>query len=114
MILETARELLLILPGVSEAPCYGTPGFRVARKLIARAWEDGETLVLRVDPYERDRLLAAHPETLFLTDHYRNYPFILVRLPVITPEDFRELAEQAWRLAAPQRLLAAREVRSST
>lgn len=108
MTLQTARELLLAFPGVEEAPCYGTPGFRVAKKLIARAWEDGETLVLRVDPYERDSLLAAHPDTLFLTGHYRNYPFVLARLPVISPDDLEALVEQAWRLAAPKRLLAQR------
>ena len=107
MNVETVRQLLLALPGVEEAPCYGTPGFRVAKKLIARLWEDGETLVLRVDPYERASLLAAHPNTLFLTDHYRNYPFLLVRLSAIQPDHLQELAEQAWRLVAPKRLLAA-------
>lgn len=108
MIFECARELLLALPQVEEAPCYGTPGFRVAKKLLARIWEDGETLVLRVDPYERDMLLAAHPEVLFLTDHYRNAPFVLVRLPAIEPETLEDLLAQAWRLVAPKRLLEKR------
>ena len=44
------REAALKLPSVSEGTSYGTPCLRVAKSLIARLWEDGETLVLKVDP----------------------------------------------------------------
>ncbi len=107
-IFETVREIALALPEVEEGPCYGTPGFRVRGKLFARIWEDGETLVLKIDLDARELLLAADPEVFFLTDHYRGYPYVLVRLPAVDPEQLRELLEDAWRLSAPKRLAASR------
>jgi hypothetical protein len=68
------------LPNVTEGTSYGTAAFRVGKSLFARFWEDGETLVLKVDLLERDILLAAEPDIFFLTDHYRGYPWVLVRL----------------------------------
>jgi hypothetical protein len=97
------------LPAVEEGTCYGTPALRAARKLIARLKEDGETLVLRVDPYERDHLLAADPDTFFLTDHYRAYPYVLVRLATVDPEELRALLEAAWKQVTPARKVAAWE-----
>lgn len=46
MNVRTVRRLALALPGVEEGPCYGTPGFRVKGRFLARLWEDGETLVV--------------------------------------------------------------------
>ncbi len=106
---ETARRFLLALPGVEEAPCYGTPGFRVKGKLLARVWEDRETLVVKLDFDRKELLLAADPEVYFTTDHYRGYPSVLVRLPGIAQGTLRELLEDAWRLAAPKRLVEAFE-----
>ena len=106
---ETVREIALALPGVEEGPCYGTPGLRVRGKLFARLWEDGETLVLKVGFDAREVLMAAQPEVFFLTDHYVGYPYVLVRLPRVDRERIGPLIEEAWRLSAPKRLVAAQE-----
>jgi hypothetical protein len=111
--LATVRRIALALPGVEEGPCYGTPGFRVRGKLLARLREDGETLVVKLPADERDLLLAAAPEIFFTTDHYRNYPSVLVRLPAIAPEALQDLIEQAWMEIAPKRLLALKPERAS-
>ena len=50
--------------------------------------------------------MAADPETFYITDHYLNYPWILVRLANVRPDQLSELVKQAWRLAAPKPLLA--------
>ncbi|PYQ65355.1 MAG: hypothetical protein DMF53_05705 [Acidobacteria bacterium] len=68
---ETVREIALALPGVEEGPCYGTPGLRVRGRLFARLWEDGETLVLKVGFDAREMLMAANPETFYITDQDR-------------------------------------------
>jgi hypothetical protein len=104
---DAVRELALGLPQVEEGPCYGTPAFRVQGKLLARLREDGETLVVHVNPYERDSLMARAPETYFITDHYRNYPMVLVRLPAVDATELQERLEEAWVLRAPRRLVAA-------
>lgn len=102
---EDVRRLALGLPGVEEGTSYGTPAFKVKGKLFLRLWEDGETVVARVDPDERDLLLKASPATIFLTDHYRNYPWVLVRLPAVSLSELEERVEDAWRKTAPARLL---------
>ena len=98
------REAALKLPSVSEGTSYGTPCLRVAKSLIARLWEDGETLVLKVDPMERDILLEAEPDTFFTTDHYRGYPIVLARLPKADLTHIEMLLKRAWFAAAPKGL----------
>lgn len=104
--LDTVRDLALALPGVEEGNSYGTPAFRVHKKFFARMREDGETLVVRVDLDEREVLMEANPEVFFVTDHYRGYPLILVRLPAVDPDQLRELLEDSWRRIAPKKLVA--------
>jgi len=103
--LATVRRLALAFPGVEEGLSYGTPGFRVRGKFLARMWEDGETLVVKCGDDERDFRMKADPETFFITDHYRGYPTVLVRLTSVTTTDLRGVLEQAWRLNAPRRLV---------
>src|SRR5262245_52587271 len=95
--------IALGLPGVEESTSYGTPALKVCGKLMARLREDGQTLVLRTTFENRIRLLAAAPALLFLTDHYRDAPWILVHLERIDRSFLRELIEEAWRLTAPPR-----------
>jgi hypothetical protein len=104
--LQTVRRLALALPGVEEGTSYGTPGFRVRGKFLARLWEDGETLVVKCGDDERDFRMQVDPETFFITDHYRGYPTVLVRLGRVRPTDLRQVLEEAWRRSAPKRLVA--------
>ena len=106
---ETVRRLALRLPRVEEGLCYGTPAFRVQKKLLARLREDGGTLVVRTDFDTREALMAGDPETFFITDHYRGYPWILVRLERVEEANLRRMLEDAWRKSAPRRLLDALE-----
>ncbi len=111
------RRLALALPGVEEGLSYGTPAFRVKGKFLARLKEDGGSLVVKIDFDEREALMAADPETFYITDHYRGYPAMLVRLSSVHPDDLRRLLEGAWRRNAPRRLVAesaAPEKHSST
>lgn len=103
---ETARRILLALPGVEEGPCYGTAGFRVRKKFLARLRDHDTVLVVKCGFDERDFRLRADPETFFTTDHYRGYPTVLVRLERVDEEELRALLEHAWRQSAPKRLIA--------
>ena len=103
--LATVRRLALALPGVEEGTSYGTPGFRVRNKFMARMWEDGEVLVVKCGHDERDFRMRANPKTFFTTDHYLGYPTVLVRLASVTPAELKDVLEQAWRINAPKRLL---------
>jgi hypothetical protein len=47
--------------------------------------------------------MAEDPGTYYITDHYRNYPWILVRLSRVHPDALRDLLGGARRLAAAQK-----------
>ena len=66
-----------------------------------------------MDYDEREFRMQADPETFFVTDHYRGYQMILVRLSTVRPNDLREVLEHAWRTIAPKRLVAAYESKTS-
>jgi hypothetical protein len=102
-VLRVARQF----PGVEESTSYGTPALKVRGTLLARLHDDGETLVLRTTFVDRDLLLQAHPKTYFLTDHYRDYQWVLVRLSHIGPSELRDRLEEAWRRIAPKHLITA-------
>jgi hypothetical protein len=104
---ETVRKLALELPGVVEGTSYGTPAFRAGKTLFVRQHQDGESLVVRIDPDQRAMRMRAAPETFFITDHYLNYPWMLVRLATIDQDDLRDLLEESLRLSAPKRFLSA-------
>lgn len=105
MTFDIVCDLARSLPEVEESTSYGTPALKVRGKLFARLKEDGETLVLRTDAFERAHLMRSAPDVFFITDHYREHPWVLVRLPVVSPEQMRELLEGAWRRVAPKKLV---------
>ena len=101
---QIARELAFRLPGVEDGMSYGTPSLKVGGKFLLRLREDGETLAVKVDYPMREALMQAEPETFFITDHYRNYPAVLVRLASVDRKRLHEVLEHAWRFVAPAAL----------
>jgi hypothetical protein len=103
---DIAREIAHSLPGVEASTSYGTPALKVRGKLFARLHQDGEALVLRSDVVDRQILMQADPYVFFITEHYRAYPWILVRLSSVQRAALPDLLERAWRLVAPKALIA--------
>jgi hypothetical protein len=103
---ETVRRIAARLPGADESTSYGTPAFKVRGKLFVRLHQDEDALVVRIDENTRAMRIRADPETYYLTDHYVAYPWVLVRLASVSEDDLGELLEEAWRLVAPQRMVA--------
>src|SRR5436305_14613680 len=102
---DTVREIAQALPGAEESTSYGTPAFKVKGKLFARQHQDGESLVISVDFEAREEMISAAPEKFFITDHYLNYPWMLVRMSKVTPAELRDLLIGSWRRSAPKKLL---------
>src|SRR5579872_889119 len=100
--LEFVRNIMRSLPGTSEGLCFGTPGFYVQKKLLARIWENGEVIVVRNE--ERETWMEKDPETFFITEHYRNYPYMLINLERVQPDDLKLLLTAAWRSRASKTL----------
>ncbi|WP_283137565.1 MmcQ/YjbR family DNA-binding protein [Rhizohabitans arisaemae] len=94
------------LPEVTESTSWGTPSFKVRGKFFLRWHEDPELVVFKVELEERAALVGERPETFLVTGHYERYQLMLVRTADLPDDELRELVVEAWRMAAPKRLLA--------
>lgn len=92
------------LPGIEVSTSYGTPALKVKGKLLVRIKEDGESLVVRMDLDSRDHALRAQPRVFHITEHYRAYPAVLVRLKALSATQLRAILTDAWELVAPKAL----------
>lgn len=102
---DTIRRMALTLPNVEESTSYGTPALKVKGKLFIR-WrteDDADTIALKMPFDQREELMTADPESYFITDHYRNYPCVLVRLSKVPPDALHELIQIGYREALPKR-----------
>ena len=92
---DTVRQIGLELPGVQEGTKWGQRALTMGtRFLTCRAMHrsaDPESIVVVVGFEERAQLIAAHPETFYITEHYINYPVVLVRLARITRTRLRDV-----------------------
>jgi hypothetical protein len=101
---DTVRELGLALPDVEEGTTYGSPALKVGGKMFAclaiHRSADPDSLAIRIDFDQRDELIAEDPKTYYLTDHYVDYPVVLVRLARVRHDALRDLLVMAWRFVS--------------
>ena len=100
---ETIQKLMEEFPGTEESTSYGTPAFKVKKKLLLRLREDWETLVIHSD--DRDIWIDKDPDVFYVTDHYRNYPYVLVNLKKVKKAQLKAVIIQSWKEMAPKKLL---------
>jgi hypothetical protein len=98
---ETVRRIALAFPHVEEGTSYRTPALKVKGKLFVRLREDPDSLVIKMPFDQREELMAADPETYYITDHYRDYPWMLVHLSKVRADALHELLQIAYRSASP-------------
>lgn len=103
---DTVREIGLALPDVEDSTMYGKLALKVRGKLLAcvavnKSAEPG-SLAVRIDFEQRAGLLQEAPEIYYVTDHYRPYPMVLVRLPRIPADQLRDLLGAAWRFVTAE------------
>lgn len=103
---ETVRDIGLSLPDTEESTSYGTPALKTRGKLFARLHQDGHHLVLKCEFLEREMLLQAAPDVFSITDHYLDYPWILVDLSTVSHGALPDMIERAWRMVANKKQLA--------
>jgi hypothetical protein len=60
---------------------------------------------------QRDLLIEEDPATYYLTDHYINYPCVLVRLSRVSPESLHDLIRGAHRFVSATAPRARRSTR---
>ena len=101
---DVVREIALALPDVEETTIHGAPCFKLGGKLLTCQALDKSvepnTLAVRIDFDQRAELLATDPSVYYVTDHYMNYPAVLVRLPRIDRNSLSDLLAMAWRFVS--------------
>jgi len=100
---DAVRRAGLALPNVEESTSYGTPALKIKGKLFVRLHQDLDKIVVKMPFDRRDELIAADPETYFITDHYRDYPWILVSLAKVHLDALPDLLKIAYREAAREK-----------
>jgi hypothetical protein len=113
---DIVRQIGLALSDVEEGTMYGSPALKVRGGLLTclaiNKSAEPDSLVVAIDFDQRSGLLAEAPETYYVTDHYADYPVVLVRLSQIRIDQLRDLLGSAWRfVAAQKRRTASRPVR---
>lgn len=109
LTVEDAGALACALPGVVEATSYGTRSWKVGRKFLMREKErmDNVLVVVTDSVDEQEFLIERDPDAYFITDHYRGYSAVLVRLAKITRPVLAAHIERVWRARATKKQIAA-------
>ncbi|MEV0292393.1 MmcQ/YjbR family DNA-binding protein [Nocardia sp. NPDC050710] len=101
------------LPEVAESTWWRSPALKVGGKGFARLRDEAEGgLALLCETEEKMALLASGDPAFYTTAHYDGYPYILIDLDRVAPDQLRELLDAAWWLAAPARVRKQREQQS--
>ena len=114
---DDVMRIGLTLPDVEAATRYdGAPVLKLAGVFMAglatHRSAEPNTLVVRADLEDRESFIEDAPDTYYLTEYYRRYPLVLVRLERISRAALRELLSLSHRLTLPKTRLRRRRLRS--
>ena len=94
------REIALELPDSEDATTDRGIAFKVKGRLLAcaaiHASAEPGSVVIRVSTEQRERLMAAYPDALYLTAHYAKHPSVLARLARLDRDALRDILGTAW------------------
>lgn len=101
--MQFMRSTLLHLPGVIEKKHVDDPAFYVNKKIIANVKLKDQLLAIHT--LEREKWMATDPDTFFITNHYLNYKYMLIRLETVSPHVLKKLLITAWHNRATKGLI---------
>lgn len=110
---EQACAFALGLPGAELAAWRGTPCPKINGRGLMSPGREAGSFALMVSKSEKELLLETDPDTFWQTDHYANYPMLLVRYRSPARERIELYIHRAWwdRAKKAQRLEANLELR---
>jgi hypothetical protein len=97
-----ARKIMLAVPGTDERLWFNQPSVFIHDRFLSKVHHKEDAVTLQVASMEmRDMMLEVEPKLFYITDHYRKFPFVLIRLSALTAKVLKEiLAGRAAQLAA--------------
>jgi hypothetical protein len=104
---DAVRRIGLKLPDVEAATKYdGSPVLKVGGAfmvgLASHESADADTLVVRCDFEDRERMIEDAPDTYYVTEYYVKYPLVLVRLSHVNTDALRDLLAVSRQLTLPK------------
>jgi len=106
---KDVQEIGATLPGVVETTSYGTPSLKAGKVFLTRLRSEDGSLVVKMPMDEREIKMQAAPDIYHITEHYRAWPTVLVRLSKVSRRELKGLLERSWREVATKKMLAAYE-----
>ena len=111
----TVRRLAMALPEIVDCSSELRLAFEVRGKGIAWSFMERvhpkkprvprlDILAVRCPIERKEMLVEAAPDRFFDDDHYRGYPAVLIRLPLVDEAELAGLLRDAWRIQAPKTL----------
>ena len=104
----------MTLPDVEDSSIHGAPSLKVRGRLLTcpalHRSAESNTLAVRIGFDTRAELLTAEPDVYYVTDHYLNYPTVLVRLSRIHRDALRDLLDMARLFVSAKTKKSARKV----
>ena len=92
------------LPDVEVTTTWGASALKVRGKMFAcvaiNKSAEPNSMVVRMDMAQRNLLIEEDPATYYLTDHYVDYPCVVVRLSRVSPEALDDLIRGAHRFVS--------------
>ncbi len=104
---STVRKIALALPEAEERETWGTATFRVRNKIFTMFSEGERDAWVKSTADEQQALIAMYPKTFFFPPYVGPSGWIGVHIANADRQEMAELVEEAWRLTAPKRLVAA-------
>ena len=98
--------IALAFPGARLGMSHGRPAYFIGRHFFTWIRPEVNSLVVHLDSIdERDALIESDPALFHITDHYRDYPMVLVRLERADAALVRGFLTRRFRAIAPKKLL---------
>ena len=111
MKFERFRQLCLSLPEAEERETWGEPTFRVRDRIFAMGSLGGEFVSLKASLDDQSGLVEMDPKTFAPSAYTGRYGWVRVRLASVGVGLARQLVTNAWKRAAPRRLVAQYKLR---
>ena len=103
---DTVRRMALALPDTVEQETWGTPTFRVRKKIFVMFSDEQREAWVKSTHDEQRALTQMDPETFFVPPYVGPSGWIGVRFRSVDRDEMRELITEAWRMTAPKRLVS--------
>lgn len=96
------------LSDVTVGTSYGAPALRARDKAFA-SLKDDKCMVLNCGHEQKAFLLEMAPETYWVTEHFKYWPGLMVRLDVISDHELQGRLIEAWKQRMTRKQIAAWE-----